>query len=87
MNDRRVGHILMMCKMAHRCSIAQYCSVANPSALPISARSGNVVCKYILPPTGSLRFTPQRLSDVGKKTDVSYDVNSHVLNDTMRAVF
>lgn len=50
----------------------------------ISARLGNVVCKYILPPTGSLIFTPQSLSAVGKKTDVSYDANSHVLNDTMR---
>jgi len=53
----------------------------------ISARSGNAVCKYILPPTGSLRFTRQRLSAVGKKTDVSYDANSHMLDDTMRAVF
>lgn len=51
-----------------------------------SERSGNAMCKYILPPTGSLKYTLQRLSAVGKKTNVSHDANSHVLDDTMRAV-
>lgn len=44
--------------------------------------SVNAKCKHILPPTDSLRFTPQRLNAVGKNTDVSYDANSHVLDDT-----